>query len=205
MLDHALETSASKTGCGRRSATTASSPRSRTGDTEPMPMAAYDQRPSASDPAVTAPPNRPDGPASKNTGSQKCGAREGHAVYPVSRTGTGGALSNGAAGGTAGRAAPLRIGARMRVQPPDRKEVEATCPPGSTAGERAPSGSAVMARTAAESLQRYTCGSPDASDTKRSVSPHQVRPDTSDDPSLRMDTESGAAQGQRTSCQCPLR
>src|SRR5690348_13081974 len=154
-LDQAFETSASKTGCGSRSATTESSPRKRTGERDAMPIAAYDQRPSASEPAVTAPPKRPDGPASKYTGIQKCGASEGHDVYPVSRTGTVGALSNGAAGGTGPSAAPFRMGALIKVQPVERSDVYAILPSGSMAGERAPSGSAVTARAAGPPVESF--------------------------------------------------
>src|SRR5207245_10813094 len=60
--------------------TSTKSPAARSGFGETNASAAYEKRPKASVPAVSAPPNRPVGPALSNTGIQKCGRSEGHMV-----------------------------------------------------------------------------------------------------------------------------
>src|SRR5439155_13538684 len=71
------------------------SPPARNGSRETNRSATYAKRPTASAPAVSAPPNRPVGPSFWKTGIQKCGRSDGHMVEPVSRCATAGPEASG--------------------------------------------------------------------------------------------------------------
>src|SRR2546426_1401549 len=91
---HDVQAEKSRVGLPNTEEISAKSPEARNGCGETSRSAAYAKRPRASVPAVRGPPNRPVGPASSNTGIQKCGRSDGHMVYPVSEIGTAGAGSN---------------------------------------------------------------------------------------------------------------
>ena len=67
---------------------------------------------------MAPPKNRPVAPTSRNRGTQKCGRSEGHGAYPVSRTGTAGAGSNGSGVGNATGAPAGSAAAWRSSQPP---------------------------------------------------------------------------------------
>src|SRR3989441_950638 len=204
---HDVQAEKSRVGLPNTEEISAKSPEARNGCGETSRSAAYAKRPRASVPAVRGPPNRPVGPASSNTGIQKCGRSDGHMVYPVSEIGTAGAESNGSGFANVTGAAPSRADTRRSSQPRALSAAYRSVPSASGAGARAPSGSFVSGcapppRPPSESRQRYACGTPVGSATNQS-SPPDVHTTSAMLPPVSSSTTaaSGESTGQRTSAQ----
>src|SRR2546422_5807016 len=114
---HDVQAEKSRVGLPNTEEISAKSPEARNGCGETSRSAAYAKRPRASVPAVRGPPNRPVGPASSNTGIQKCGRSDGHMVYPVSEIGTAGAGSNRSGFANVTGGAPSSADTRRSSQP----------------------------------------------------------------------------------------
>src|SRR2546426_2301145 len=143
---HDVQAEKSRVGLPNTEEISAKSPEARNGCGETSRSAAYAKRPRASVPAVRGPPNRPVGPASSNTGIQKCGRSDGHMVYPVSEIGTAGAGSNRSGFANVTGGAPSSADTRRSSQPRARSAAYRSVPSASGAGARAPSGSFVSRR-----------------------------------------------------------
>src|SRR2546426_9563641 len=140
---HDVQAEKSRVGLPNTEEISAKSPEARNGCGETSRSAAYAKRPRASVPAVRGPPNRPVGPASSNTGIQKCGRSDGHMVYPVSEIGTAGAGSNRSGFANVTGGAPSSPDTPRPPQPRARSAAYRSVPSASGAGARAPSGSVV--------------------------------------------------------------